>query len=320
VEDAVAFLADPLAGQGVVGSLLGAGDLVLHSGLAQNVILYSAELGGAERLAFPHNDWRSLDRLLTEKRKDYRRVLIAVEGLSATYGDYPDLPEFIATKRRHRAMLLVDESHSLGVLGEHGRGLAEHFGLRPRDVEFWVGSLGATLAASGSYLAGSRQLGEFLRSADGGMACSGGMAARIASAARAALRLLEEEPERVAQLQASSRLFAQRARQRGLNTANNSGAPLVPVVVGDEGHALELAARLAQRGLRVQPVLSARGDDPQARVRFFVTAMHTDEQIRRAIDVTVEELTAIAPGQLTPRRGTRGRRRASADSTSGQSV
>src|SRR6202040_4157554 len=107
---------------------------------------------------FAHNDWEALDQLLTQCRLQYERVLIVVEGLYSMDGDVPDLPRFVEIKRRHRAFLMVDEAHSLGVLGRSGRGIQEHFGLRGSDVDIWMGTLSKALASCGGYIAGSQAL------------------------------------------------------------------------------------------------------------------------------------------------------------------
>jgi 8-amino-7-oxononanoate synthase len=101
----------------------------VHDALIHNSALIGSELSGARRMPFAHNDWEALDRLLTQCRLQYERVLIVVEGLYSMDGDIPDLPHFVEIKRRHRAFLMVDEAHSLGVLGHGGGGIQEHFGL-----------------------------------------------------------------------------------------------------------------------------------------------------------------------------------------------
>ena len=107
----------------------------MHDALAHNSIIQGAILSGARRRAFPHNDWQTLDKLLTELRHTYRRVVIAIEGVYSMDGDMPELPRFIEVKQRHKAFLYVDEAHSMGVLGATGRGISEHFGLPAGDVD-----------------------------------------------------------------------------------------------------------------------------------------------------------------------------------------
>ena len=131
VEAAVSLPSGYGVNASVLGHLFGAGDFILYDELAHNSIVQGSMLSQAARRAFPHNDLDFVDKLLGEVRGDYRRVVIAVEGVYSMDGDYPDLPRLLEVKRRHRALLYVDEAHSLGVMGRSGRGIFEHFGVGP---------------------------------------------------------------------------------------------------------------------------------------------------------------------------------------------
>ena len=100
---------------------------------------------------------RRADRLLEQYRHEYRRVLLAIEGVYSMDGDFPDLPRFIEVRKRHKALLMVDEAHSIGVLGSHGRGIGEHFGVNPADVDIWMGTMSKSLGSCGGYIAGTRR-------------------------------------------------------------------------------------------------------------------------------------------------------------------
>src|SRR6202035_4524453 len=149
--------------------------LIVHDALIHNSALLGSELSGARRMPFAHNDWEALDQLLTQCRLQYERVLIVIEGLYSMDGDVPDLPHFVEIKRRHRAFLMVDEAHSLGVLGRNGGGIQEHFGVRGADVDIWMGTLSKALASCGGYIAGVRALVEPLKCAAPGFVYSVGM-------------------------------------------------------------------------------------------------------------------------------------------------
>ena len=124
------FVGGHATNETTIGHLFGPGDLILHDSLAHNSIVQGCILSGRAGGRFPHNDWQTLDQLLGELRHEYRRVLIAIEGVYSMDGDFPDLPQFIEVKKRHKAILMIDEAHSIGVMGPHGRGIGEHF-----DVE-----------------------------------------------------------------------------------------------------------------------------------------------------------------------------------------
>ncbi len=129
VDDALVFVSGHATNVSTIATLFGPKDLVVHDALIHNSAVTGIQLSGATRMPFAHNDWDSLDRLLRERRRQHERALVVLEGLYSMDGDFPDLPRFIEVKRRHRAFLMVDEAHSLGVLGEGGLGIQEHFGL-----------------------------------------------------------------------------------------------------------------------------------------------------------------------------------------------
>ena len=137
-----------------IGHLFGPGDLILHDALAHNSIVQGAILSGARRRPFPHNDWQAVDEVLSEVRHEYRRVVIAIEGVYSMDGDFPDLPRFVEVKKRHKAFLYVDEAHSTGTLGATGPGITEHFGVDPREIDIAMGTLSKAFGSCGGYIAG----------------------------------------------------------------------------------------------------------------------------------------------------------------------
>ncbi len=214
---------------------------------------------GARRRPFPHNDWQTLDQLLIDLRGEYRRVLVAIEGVYSMDGDYPDLPRFIEIKKRHKAFLMVDEAHSAGILGPHGRGIGEHFDVDPADVDIWMGTLSKSFGSCGGYIAGSKALVEYLKYTSPGFVYSVGISPSNAAAALASLRLLEEEPERVARLAENSRLFLTLAKERGLNTGMSKDSAVMPVILGNSLHSLRLSQALFGAAFNVQPILLSGG-------------------------------------------------------------
>jgi 8-amino-7-oxononanoate synthase len=304
--DAIVFVGGHSTNETTVGHLFGPGDLILHDALAHNSIIQGCILSGAHRRPFPHNNWRVVDKLLADLRGDYRRVLVAIEGVYSTDGDIPDLPRFIEVKKRHKAFLMVDEAHSAGVLGPRGRGIGEYFGVDPTDVDLWMGTLSKSFGSCGGYIAGCRAMVEYLKYTAPGFVYSVGISPANAAAALAAIRRLTDEPERVARLHERARLFLTLARSRGLNTGLSKDSPIVPVILGDSVHCLRLSRAMFDRGINVQPILYPAVEERAARLRFFITASHTEEQIRHSIDVTAEEVERINPkylGQAGPVHG-----------------
>ncbi|REK12472.1 MAG: aminotransferase class I/II-fold pyridoxal phosphate-dependent enzyme [Planctomycetota bacterium] len=293
VDAALAFVGGHSTNETTLGHLLGPGDLILHDALAHNSIVQGAILSGARRRAFPHNDCKALDALLEELRGAYRRVVIAIEGVYSMDGDISDVPRFIDIKRRHKALLYVDEAHSLGILGRRGRGVSEHFGIDPREVDVWMGTLSKSLGSCGGYIAGNHALIEYLKYTAPGFLFAAGMTPSNTAAALAALRVLEAEPQRVARLHDRSELFLKLARERGLNTGMSQGSPIVPVILGNSLDTLRLAQALFDRGINVQPILHPAVEEEAARLRFFITSEHSDQQIRDTVEAVAEELARI---------------------------
>ena len=277
----------------VIGHVVGPSDLVVHDSLAHDCILGGAKMSGAKRRPFPHNDWQALDRALSQLRPHYRRVLIAIEGVYSMDGDIPDLPRLIEIKKKHRALLLVDEAHSIGVLGNTGRGIGEHFGVQRSDVDFWMGTLSKSLASCGGYVAGSRALIQFLKYTAPGFVFSVGISPPIAAAALEAWRQIQRHPEKIRQLHQRASLFLQLAKARGVDTGFSGGSAVVPAILGNSMHALQVSEAMRQRGINVQPILYPAVEDSLARLRFFVTATHTEEQIRETVDALVDEIARV---------------------------
>ncbi|MFV1964566.1 MAG: aminotransferase class I/II-fold pyridoxal phosphate-dependent enzyme [Pirellulaceae bacterium] len=305
VEDSIVYVGGHSTNETTIGHLLGPGDLILHDALAHNSIVQGAILSGARRRPFPHNDGRELDAILSEIRPEYRRVLVVIEGVYSMDGDFPELPKFVDVKNQHKSLLMVDEAHSIGTMGPHGRGISEHFGVNPREVDLWMGTLSKSFGSCGGYIAGCSELVEYLKYTAPGFVYSVGLSPPNAAAALASLRMLKEEPERVARVQANSRLFLQLAKERGLNTGLSNHTPVVPVILGNSLHALKLSRQLFERGINVQPILHPAVEEEAARLRFFITSVHTDEQIRDTVAAVAEELWRIDPSHLNGRKSSR---------------
>ncbi|QTF93852.1 aminotransferase class I/II-fold pyridoxal phosphate-dependent enzyme [Halomonas sp. BM-2019] len=295
VEDAVAFVSGHATNVSTLGYLMGPKDLILHDEYIHNSSLVGAQLSGAKRIPFAHNDTDALDALLTRHRGQFERVLVVIEGLYSMDGDVPDLPRFIDIKRRHQAWLMVDEAHSFGVLGERGLGLREHFAVPPDDVDIWMGTLSKSLAGCGGYIAGSRELVETLRYLAPGFLYSVGLPAQVAAPSLAALALMQQEPERVQRLHAISRYFLEQARARGFDTGHSIGAAVVPVIVGSSPLAARLSHELFEQGINVQPILHPAVPEKSARLRFFLSCEHTREQIDRTLDALATAMATAIP-------------------------
>lgn len=287
-EDSIVYVGGHATNVTTIAHLFGQQDLILYDSLSHNSIFQGCLLSGASLVAFPHNDWQALDEILRERRGRYRRVLVAVEGVYSTDGDFPELPAFVEIKQRHKAFLLVDEAHSMGTMGKTGRGIGEHFGIAPADVDLWMGTLSKSFASCGGYIAGSRAVVEYLKYTAPGFVFSVGISPPNAAAALAALERLQAEPERVACLHERADLFSSLARERGLNTGPSRNSVVVPIIIGDSLESVRLSQALGERGINVPFMIYPSVPQDAARLRFFLTCTHTEAQIRYTADTLAE--------------------------------
>ncbi len=293
VDDAVAFVSGVVTNITSIGYLFGPKDLIIHDELIHNSIMQGAQLSGAKRLPFPHNDWAALDRMLKGQRHQYERILIVLEGIYSMDGDFPDLPRFVEVKRKHRAFLMVDEAHSFGVMGKSGLGIREHFGLRGSDVDIWMGTLSKSFAGCGGYIAGETALVEHLKFLAPGFLYSVGMAPPLAAASLAALKCMQREPQRIEALQARGQYFLSQAKAAGIDTGTSAGYAVIPAITGSSLRATRLASALFEQGVNVMPILHPAVPEKAARLRFFISSSHTEEQISSTISLLAELLKKI---------------------------
>ncbi len=293
VDDSIVFVSGHATNVTTIGYLFGKKDLIIHDALIHNSVLQGAQLSGATRISFPHNDLEALNRILEQERHYFEQVVIVVEGIYSMDGDYPDLPGLVRLKQKHKAYLMVDEAHSFGVMGKHGLGIREHFGINGSDVDIWMGTLSKALASCGGYIAGESALVEHLKFAAPGFLYSVGMSPPVAAAALASLQCLLKEPERVALLQERGRQFLEKAKSCGINTGLSTGYAVIPAITESSIKAGRLADALFQKGINVQPILYPAVEEKAARLRFFVCSEHTEQDINMTVKVLGEEFNRL---------------------------
>ncbi len=293
-EDAVVFTAGHATNVTAIGHLLGPGDLVLHDELIHDSALQGIKLSGAGRRSFRHDDPGHAEQLLRELRGHHRRVLIVVEGVYSMDGDLCALPEYVRIKERYGALLMVDEAHSFGIVGASGRGIAEHHGIDGGRIDLWMGTLSKSLASCGGWIAGRSALVRYLRYTAPGFVYSAGLTPANGVAALTSLRLMLEEPWRVARLQANAARFHDALVARGVDTGPaRGGSGVVPAVTGNSLHALMLSQRLNDQGINVQPIVYPAVADDAARLRFFLSSTHTDAELDAAAAAVATTLATL---------------------------
>ncbi|SDE84516.1 type I polyketide synthase [Streptomyces griseoaurantiacus] len=284
-EDAIVFAGGHATNVATVGHLLGPDDLVLHDEWIHDSAVRGSILSGARRRPFPHNDWRALDALLDAQRARHRRALVLIEGAYSQDGDIPDLRRFIEVKKRHGAMLMIDEAHSIGVLGRTGRGIGEYFGVDRGEVDLWMGTLSKALGSLGGYIAARRPLVEYLRFTAPLHIFSTGISPANTAAALEAIRVVKDDPRRVARLRRLAEHFRDEARARGFDIGVSRASAVIPVVIGDWERTMALSHTLLERGVNVMPIGYPAVARDQCRLRFFVNADHTEEDLDHSLDL-----------------------------------
>ncbi|TCT05590.1 aminotransferase class I/II-fold pyridoxal phosphate-dependent enzyme [Aquabacter spiritensis] len=256
----------------LIPHLVGADDLVVMDELAHSSVVHGAKATRATVRTFRHNDLDHLAQILAEQRERHGLCLIAVEGLYSMDGDIVDLPRLLDIRDAHDAWVMVDEAHSIGVLGPTGRGACEHFGVDPARVDILVGTLSKTFTSMGGFVSGRAELVNWLKFTLPGFVFSVGLSPAIAATADAALRVLRREPERVARLQALSRHFLSEAAAAGLATGSAIGAGIVPILFDTPTRTAAVSRALAAAGIYAPPIMHSGIGTGSSRIRFFLSA------------------------------------------------
>jgi myxalamid-type polyketide synthase MxaB len=283
-EDAIIYVGGHATNVSTIGHLFGENDLIICDALSHNSIKEGCKLSGATVIDFPHNGTAALEQILKTKRNRYQKVLIAIEGIYSTDGDVAPVSEIVALKKHYQTFLLVDEAHSIGVLGLSGAGVREHFNLQPNDVDLWMGTLSKSFASCGGYIAGSREIVQYLKYTAPGFVFSVGMSPANTAAALAAIKLLKAEPQRVIKLQSRAKFCLNLAKSKNLNTGYSADSPIIPIIVGEPQKAVRLSQNLMQQGINVNPMVYPSVPYDAARLRFFITCLHSEEQIQLTMD------------------------------------
>ena len=293
VEDSIVLVGGHATNVTTIGHLFGKGDLVIYDALSHNSILQGCFLSGASLVAFPHNDVAALEKILSDRRHRYQRVLIVIEGVYSTDGDLANLPPVIKLKQKYKTFLMVDEAHSIGTIGKTGRGISEYYNLDPNDIDLWMGTLSKSFASCGGYIAGSSALVEYLKYTAPGFVFSVGMSPPNAAATLAAVRVLKAEPARATTLQTRAKLLLDLDQKQGLDTGISQDSPVIPIIVGDSLKSIQLSQNLFKRGINVPFMIYPSVPQNAARLRFFITCNHTVAQIRSTIEILADELNKL---------------------------
>jgi len=294
VDACLTLVSGYLTNLSTISHLLGRRDLILYDEFSHNSIVSGITGSKATSMEFRHNDMDHLQSLLVECRLKHRNCLIVVESLYSMDGDIPDLPTILALKDKFGCWLLVDEAHSIGVLGRNGRGVCEHFGIDPQRIDIIIGTLSKTFVTCGGFICAQKAVLDWMRYTLPGFVYSVGLPPVIAAAAQAALELIVAEPQRVAAVQTNAQRFLKKAQEAHLATGSAVGHGIVPVLFPDLKSTMEGSDFLLKRGIYAPPIVQMGVPKGLPRIRFFISAHHSSEDIDRTVGA-LEEFFAALP-------------------------
>jgi glycine C-acetyltransferase len=285
VEACVVFQSGFAANAGTVAAILGPDDHIISDELNHASIIDGCRLSKARIHIFPHRDVEAAERILSELQSAPGRKLLISDGVFSMDGDIAPLPALVELAERYGAVMMVDDAHASGVLGRAGRGTIDHFDLHGR-VHIQVGTLSKAIGALGGYVCGSRDLIEYLYHRARPFLFSTSHPPSVAATCLAAFDLLEQEPERIEALWHNTEYFKAGLRSAGFDTGA-SETPITPIMVGDAALAFRFSAELFEEGVFATGVGYPTVPKGKARIRTIVTAVHTRDQLDRALEILV---------------------------------
>ncbi len=279
-EDALVFTTGYQTNLGVISSIVGRNEYLLLDELDHASIIDGARLSFARAHKFKHNDMVSLEALLD--RLPFEEVkLIVVDGVFSMEGDIARLPDIVRLAHKYNASVMVDEAHSLGVLGENGRGCVNHFGLTD-EVDLIMGTFSKSLASLGGFIAADRQVIEFLRHTSRSLIFSASMTPASTASVLAALQVIQEEPGRIRNLWELTHYAISRFKTHGFDVGSTE-TPIIPIYIRDDIKTFRFTTLLSEQGVFVNPVVSPATSSDSSLIRFSLMATHTRDQIDFAI-------------------------------------
>jgi glycine C-acetyltransferase/8-amino-7-oxononanoate synthase len=281
-ESAILFNSGYAANTGIIPAVAGEGDLVLSDQLNHASIIDGCRLSRARTEVFRHRDMDHLESLLRSDTTAPRKLIIT-DGVFSMDGDIAPLPDLVRLAERYHAILMVDDAHATGVLGGHGRGTAEHFGLENR-VHIQMGTLGKALGSFGAYVAGARDLVRYLLNTCRSYLFSTSLPPAVCAASIASLDVLEAEPWRRETLWNNRNRLAHGLASLGVSIAP-SATPIFPLLVGSSDQALQASQRAFARGMFAAAIRPPTVPDGSARLRATVMATHSEEDIAQAVGI-----------------------------------
>jgi glycine C-acetyltransferase len=284
-EAAITYSSGYATNLSVVSTLMGRGDYIFSDKLNHASIVDGCLMSGAEFRRFRHNDMEHLENLLANAPSDVAKLIIA-DSVFSMDGDIIDLPKVLELAKKYNTWLMIDEAHSVGVLGEKGTGIEEHFGLGD-VIDIKMGTLSKTIPSVGGYVASKKEIVDYLRHSSRAYIFSAALPPAQAAAANEAFKVILDEPWRIERLNENTKQFIGGLKGMGFDTMLTETA-IVPVLCGTDEAAFMVTAEAQHNDVFVLPVVSPAVPEGMARLRATVTAAHEPSEIERAMDEICE--------------------------------
>ena len=281
-DDTLCFSTGFSVNQGVLAMVVGRGDYIICDDRDHASIVDGRRLSFAKQLHYKHNDMEDLENIL--KSLPYEAVkLIVVDGVFSMEGDLAKLPEIVALKHKYNCSVMVDEAHSLGVFGEHGRGVCEHFGLTD-EVDLIMGTFSKSLASIGGFIASDADTINYLRHTCRSYIFSASNTPAATAAALEALHIIQQEPERIEKLWNVTRYALRRFKEEGFEIGDTE-SPIIPLYVHDVEKTFLVTKLAFEAGVFINPVIPPACAPQDTLVRMALMATHTEEQVERGVQI-----------------------------------
>ncbi len=274
---------------GVISALVGRGEVAISDRLNHASIVDGCRLSYGEIKKFQHNDPQDLDRLLENCRD--KNKLVIVDGVFSMEGDIAPLPDIVALRQKHDFGIMLDDAHGVGVLGKTGRGTAEHFGVED-EMDVIMGTYSKSLATIGGFVAASEEIIDYMKHMSRSMIFSASLAPALVAAVSAALDIIDQEPERRERLWKNTHFMLEGFKSHGFDVGD-AATPIIPIVVGDDMLAFQVALMLQGEGVFANPVVSPATPPGRALIRTSYMATHSDEHLERVLEAFVKVGKAV---------------------------
>jgi len=268
--------------QGTIASLVGRKDLVVGDAENHASIVDGTRLAFGQAYKYRHNDMADLDRVLTNNKKNHGALVVS-DGVFSMGGDIVDLPNMVKVAKKHGARIMIDDAHSLGVLGAHGRGTAEHFGLE-EEVDLVMGTFSKSFASIGGFIGGPEEVVHYIKHTARALIFQASPPPAAVAAVIAALDILISEPERRERLWKNVHKMKQGYQQLGFNTGV-SQTPVIPLLIGDDEKTFNFWKALYEAGIFSNPVISPAVPPGHSLIRTSYMATHTDEELDKVLEI-----------------------------------